>query len=366
VKSQVYGKKNVSTACVSALLIILMFSVVAASARTYSVGVKTGDWAGFGDISFEWASNMPGYEQPPFQMNMSWMDMEVLDVHNSNVTVRSTVIYKNGTKETYVTWGDIVTGEGNLSTGIIPSNLGPGDPIPANFTFGPEFSFKVSINGTVTRRYACANREVNYVNITYPIVYDTVQFGTMNISLYWDKKTGIACEEIMSYATSYTHDNMTYYMNMSILWRMTATNMWPAVFSVLIDGQEFNAVVESNSTISDFDFRQDQKEIRFSVTGPGGTAGFCNVSIPTDLMRGEPWVVLVDDVERIYIKSSNGTHTFLYFTYTHTTRNITIRGTWVVPEFPTLIPLLLVFAILAVFIIIPKRRTPKHPFDTHN
>ena len=88
---------------------------------------------------------------------------------------------------------------------------------------------KVVINGTVTRSYADANREVNYVNITYPIIYGDVQYGTINMSLYWDKKTGIMCEEVMSYAMSYTLPNSTHwYMNMSMMFGMTETNMWSA------------------------------------------------------------------------------------------------------------------------------------------
>jgi len=133
------------------------------------------------------------------------------------------------------------------------------------------------------------------------------------------------------------------------------------VISVTVDGLDFNVTMESNSTVSNFDFRKDQKEISFNVAGSDDTVGFCNVSIPMDLMKG-PWIILVDDVVPTYIfESTNATHTFLYFTYTHTTHNVKIRGTWVVPEFPTLIPLLLILAILAVSTIILKRRPLKTP-----
>ncbi|UCE16610.1 MAG: hypothetical protein JSV12_03100, partial [Candidatus Bathyarchaeota archaeon] len=132
------------------------------------------------------------------------------------------------------------------------------------------------------------------------------------------------------------------------------------LFPVTVDGLEFNVVVESNSTISGFDFRKDQKQIGFSVTGPNGTIGFCNVTIPIDLMKSEPsWVILIDNIYEPATPSISGneTHTFLYFMYVHTTHNIIIRGTWVIPEFPIEILLLFVLAILAVFIIVLKRRT---------
>jgi len=129
-------------------------------------------------------------------------------------------------------------------------------------------------------------------------------------------------------------------------------------FPVTVDEWEFNVVVESNSIVSDFEFKQGDKEIRFNATGLEGTAGFCNVTIPMDLMKAidKPWLILVDDIEKTYTQSDNGTHTFLYFTYTHTTHKILIRGTWVVPEFQTLTPLLLALAILAVSTIALKRR----------
>ena len=316
-----------------------------------NVGVEAGDWVSYGDVSFEYASNMPGYEQPPPEMNISWTDMEVLDVSDSSVTVLSTIIFENGTEQTdIVSWGNIATGEGNLSLGIIPSNLGEGDEIPESFSFGPELTFKISINGTVTRRYAGAYREVNYVNVTYPIIYDTVQFGTMNISLYWDKETGIICEEWYSYVSSYTINMTDYYINMSMMFKLTATNMWPAVFTAQ-DGYAFNIVMTSNSTISDFDFSESLKQISFNVTGPTGKAGCCNVTIPRVLLKGEPWTIYVNNTDCTTLCSiaENSTHTFIYIPYTCSTNTIQIKATWVVPEFPSaiILPLIMILTTLA-------------------
>lgn len=330
------------TAWITLFLIGLTFSTMKVSASTYTVGVKAGDWVGYGDVSYEYASNMPGYEEPTSGMNMSWMDMEILDVHDSNVTVRSIIIYENGTEETSVIWGDIATGEGNLSVGIIPSNIGAGDEIPGNLTYYTEEPLKLSINGTVTRSYAGANREVNYANITYPIVYGNITYGAWNMSYYWDKKTGVMCEENVAYTMSYT-DNMTHYcMNMSMLWRMTTTNLWPAVFTAQ-DGYAFNVTMTSNSTISNFDFNESLKQISFNVTGPTGKAGCCNVTIPQELLQGEPWTIHVNntDCTTLCNIAGNSTHTFIYIPYTCSTNTIQIKGTWVIPEFPSAIILLL-------------------------
>ena len=333
-------------------------AVVGTATPEVDVGVKAGDWVGFGDVSFEWASNWPGYEEPPSEMmNMSWMVMGILDVQDSNVTVRGTTIYKNGTEQEDLMCGDIATGEGNLSIAIIPSNLGPGDEIPGNFTFGPEISFKVSINGTGTRNYAGAYREVNYANVTYPMVYDNVTYGSMNVSLFWDKKTGFFCEDVMSYTMSYT-DNMThYYMNMSMLWRMTATNMWPAVFTAQ-DGYAFNVTMISNSTISNFNFSESQMYISFNVTGPTGKAGYCNVTIPNDLLQGNPWKVWVNttDCTSLCSITGNDTHKFIYVPYTCSTNIIKIEGTSAIPEFTSALILSLFMILTMLAVTFAKKR----------
>jgi hypothetical protein len=349
-----YRKKIGLTAFVSVLLMMLMFSVMTGSAQIYTVGVKAGDWAGFGDISFEYASNITGYEEPPPEMNVSWADMEILDVSDSNITGRYTTIYANGTEQTDIMWGDIATGEGNLSVGIIPSNLGAGDEIPANLTYYTEEPLRLTINGTVTRRYAGANREVNYVNITYPIIYGNITYGAWNMSFYWDKKTGVMCEEIVSYAMSYTDNTTHYYMNMSILDRMTATNMWPAVFTIDWDGYAFNVTMVSNSTVSNCNFSQADMQISFNVTGPAGKASYCNVTVPKDLLQGSPWTIWLNgtDWTSLCTITENDTHTFIYIPYTHSTNTIQITGTWVVPEFPSflILPLFMVAILLAVVI----------------
>lgn len=359
---KLYGNKIVLTTWVTVFLIGLMFSAMNVSASTYTVGVKTGDWSGYGDISFEYASNIPGYEEPPHEMNMSWMDMEILDVQNSNVTVQSIIIYENGTEETYVIWGDIATGEGNLSVGIIPSNLGVGDEIPENLTDYTEEPLKLSINGTITRSYAGTNREVNYVNITYPIMDGNITYGAWNMSFYWDKKTGIWCEENIVYTMSYTDNMIHYYMNMSMSYRMMATNMWPTVFTAQ-DGYAFNVTMISNSTISNFDFSESQMYISFNVTGPTGKAGYCNVTIPNDLLQGNPWKVWVNttDCTSLCSITGNDTHKFIYIPYTCSTNIIKIEGTSVVPEFPSALVLSLFMILTMLAITFAKKRICQKP-----
>jgi len=327
--------------------------------QRYSVGVKVGDWVGYGDISFEWSSNVTGQE-PPSQMNMSWMDLKILDVQNGNVTARMVTIFENGTEDMLVDWVNVATGEGAMSMMIIPSNLSAGDRIPGSLKWYTAEPLKLFVNGTVIRRYACADREVNFANIKYPMVYGNITYGSWNISLYWDKKTGVMCEEITSCEMSYSVDSTNYYMNMSMLYRTTATNMWQAVFTVQ-DGYAFNITMASNSTISNFDFSESSMQISFNVTGPMDKTGYCNVTIPKGLMQGSPWTVYVNTTDYTASCSitGNDTHTFIYIPYNCSTNTIRIEATWVISEFPSAIimPLFMVATLLAVIVYKRKHTT---------
>lgn len=117
----------------------------------------------------------------------------------------------------------------------------------------------------------------------------------------------------------------------------------------------------SNSTVWDFQFNESEKLISFNVSGPGGRTGFCRVTIPKALLGG-PYVVLVNDAPPITITEwTNGTHTFLYFTYNHSTETVEIIGTTAIPEFSSWISMLLLFVAFAVAIATFKRRLPKTP-----
>jgi len=113
-----------------------------------------------------------------------------------------------------------------------------------------------------------------------------------------------------------------------------------------------------NSTISNFQFNALQRMISFNVSGPDYTLGFCRITIPNLLIQ-ELWkgnyTVLVDGKEPLTFKNwTDGTNTYLYFTYMHSEREVII-----VPEFPSaLIPPLLM-ALIMLAVIFAKRKIPK-------
>jgi hypothetical protein len=129
--------------------------------------------------------------------------------------------------------------------------------------------------------------------------------------------------------------------------------------------EDTQVIIQTNSTISAFNFSQPLKQINFNVTGPPGTIGFCNISIPDNLLSGEFSVymdgsLLVKDKD--YIQTYNGTHYIFCITYTHSTHVIEIRSTEVIPEIPTWTSVLLILILLTVAIATYKRRLLKASF----
>ena len=143
--------------------------------------------------------------------------------------------------------------------------------------------------------------------------------------------------------------------------------------SVVWDDVTYHVGTFSNSCVSDFTFSQPDKNISFNLTAPlhpnnwpAPPAGWCNVTIPKQLLSGS-WVVLQDgtNITDTITTTENGTHTSIYFNYTHKSEGepsaVDITGTIVIPEFPAAM-LLLLFMIATLLVVTlrkinqPKRR----------
>ena len=113
-----------------------------------------------------------------------------------------------------------------------------------------------------------------------------------------------------------------------------------------------------NSSISDFQY--NGTVICFNVTGETDTTGFCRICIPKALMN-ETYKVFVNgtEVQCNLLPCSNTTHSYLYFTYNHSTQEVII-----IPEFPSflILPLFMATTLLAVIVILRKHRAnPRVP-----
>ena len=136
-------------------------------------------------------------------------------------------------------------------------------------------------------------------------------------------------------------------------------------FDITCEGQIYHVDVISNSTISEFHFTQSDKLVKFNVTGLNGIIGFCRVTIPKALMWCDDpakWIVIVNGNSPTYFRViDTANYTYLYFTYGHSAKEVSITSTHVVPEFPTWMPRMLVFVILIIVIAIykPMHRTTR-------
>lgn len=115
----------------------------------------------------------------------------------------------------------------------------------------------------------------------------------------------------------------------------------------------------SNSTVSDFYFSEEGKLISFNVTELDETVGFCRVAIPRELLyceNPEDWIVLVNDMPPVhYGIIENGNYTYIHFTYSHSTKTVEIKGTYVIPEFPNAL-IMSLFMISTLLTVIAYRR----------
>jgi len=107
-------------------------------------------------------------------------------------------------------------------------------------------------------------------------------------------------------------------------------------FNVTVGETDYVITTVSNSTISDLNFNQTSKQLSFNVTGASGTTGFCNITIPAELMSGD-FTLSLDDTPLVegvdYIESYNGTHYVFSVTYVHSSHVIELVSTEVVPDF---------------------------------
>jgi len=115
--------------------------------------------------------------------------------------------------------------------------------------------------------------------------------------------------------------------------------------------------ITSNSTVSGFDFSQPLRQISFDASGPSGSVGFCNVTFPNTLLWGD-FTVRVDSASLLdLVRKDNTTHISVCFCLEFLgTRKVVITGEYVVPEFSTWASMLFTLTVIAVGLVLYKRR----------
>ena len=93
--------------------------------------------------------------------------------------------------------------------------------------------------------------------------------------------------------------------------------------------------VESNSSLTSLVFNSTSKEIDFTVSGPSGTIGYMKFLVSKTLMPNlSDYKIYIDGQQVSCTAESTDDYELLYFTYTHSTHNVTIKlPTLLMPEF---------------------------------
>ena len=130
-------------------------------------------------------------------------------------------------------------------------------------------------------------------------------------------------------------------------------------FNVSAEPQSYEIMALSNSIISEFNFNQNLKELVFNAEGLPGTNGFCEITVPAELMSGtfslyKDEVPLVKDID--YTESYNGTHYMFDILYDHSVHAIRIVNSQVVPDLPSnLLSVLIIISLSAATLFLKKK-----------
>jgi len=233
-------------------LAALLISMILVPAGFAAIGVEEDDWVRYGVFAGRYQTYLLG-ETPPYgnltdkvetvyippnlwnltwpkpdywpENNTEWIDMTFQSISGSNVTVNSTTHFENGAEDTKTLSGNVEIGSGNVGFFLIPANFSEGLEVPwdhTEVTGAGCAPLKLYVNGTVSRRYAGATREVNYVKI---LNYTGTGPTRVTLEAYWDKATGALCEISIS-VTYGPYSVLRWFIDAWTSFRVTETNMW--------------------------------------------------------------------------------------------------------------------------------------------
>ena len=138
------------------------------------------------------------------------------------------------------------------------------------------------------------------------------------------------------------------------------------LYAFYIKGRAFNIGVWSNSSVSNVQLDSDTKTISFNIEGASGTAGFCNVTIPKELLwcdGSEDWTVIIGTTPVSPLVTQDEENTYVYFTYTHSQKTVYITGTHIIPEFQANIILPLFLTLTLLVVVVAKKKNLKKTED---
>ena len=142
-------------------------------------------------------------------------------------------------------------------------------------------------------------------------------------------------------------------------------------FTVTVGETDYVITTVSNSTVSGLIFNETLKQLSFNVTGASGTTGFCNITVPAELMSGD-FSLYLDDLALVegvnYTESFNGTHYVFSVTYANSSHVIDFFSTAVVPDFAgwLFLPFLISATLLGFALRKRLKKQPTQKTKPHN
>lgn len=203
------SKANNLRLALLAILAVAVFAPTLIHAKDYTVGVKAGDWVKYGQITITWTGNGTEPSYITDAKKLDWVRIDVLSVAGTTASLNVTAHYNNGTQTFQSSDANVQSGGSMGMAYLVASNLTAGDPLTPQT---PE----TTINQTVTRLYAGANRNVNIIDSKSSYIGYLSEY-----KIYWDQNTGIMVEHYTN-QTDYT--NPSVYFELSI--KATETNLW--------------------------------------------------------------------------------------------------------------------------------------------
>lgn len=162
-------------------------------------------------------------------------------------------------------------------------------------------------------------------------------------------------------------DTLTPFIDLDRYPLMIPYGLTAHALSVPWEERSFQVTVETDSAVAGFNFSQPQKQISFNTTVPRYAEGFCNVTIPKELLRGNPWLAKTDG-ELAAIRDSteqNETHMSICLALGKGNHTVQLIGTEVIPEYPTfsaLVPILVLASAALVLLKKAKKASPQRRF----
>ena len=126
-------------------------------------------------------------------------------------------------------------------------------------------------------------------------------------------------------------------------------------FNVFWEGTAYTLDAISSSVISNLIFNQPEKSIGFDVLTEGKETSFCRLTVP-EVMLGGPYKVLVNGSPAdTLVEETNGTHAFLFFTYSGNGFRVEVFGSEAIVEFHHFFFLALLM-ITTLFVVLLHRK----------